>query len=106
MRDPRGGLRIGLDRDRTGAAGQCDARKHSQFHVCSLPLYWNFIGTEISQPALVNWSTLLTTVPFSLTFLNRIGPTFSPVIFAGRLGVANVQFSKTKLVNSESPPSM
>ena len=87
MRDPRGGLRIGLDRDRTGAAGQCDARKHSQFHVCSLPHYWNFIGTEISQPALVNWSTLLTTVPFSFTFLNKIGPTFFPVILAGRLGV-------------------
>ena len=75
------------DRDRTGAAGQCDARKHSQFHVCSLPHYWNFIETEISQPALVNWSMLLTTVPFSFTFLNKIGPTFFPVILAGRLGV-------------------
>ena len=29
-----------------------------------------------------------------------------PMIFAGRLGVSNVQFSKTKLVSSESPPSM
>jgi hypothetical protein len=41
----------------------------------------------MSQPALVNWSTLLTTVPLSLTFLNPIGPTFFPMIFAGRLGV-------------------
>ena len=57
------------------------------FMFALLPHYWNFIGTEISQPPLVNWSTLLTTVPFNFTFLNRIGPTFFPVILAGRLGV-------------------
>ena len=68
--------------------------------------YWNFIGTEISQPALVNWPTFLTTVPFTLTFLNKIGPTYFPEIFAGRLGVWNVQFSKTKFVKGASPPSM
>jgi hypothetical protein len=30
---------------------------------------------------------LLTSVPFSLTFLNKMGAMFAPVILAGRLGV-------------------
>ena len=61
----------------------------------------------MSQPALVSCSkTLLTTFPFTLTFLNTIRPMFEPEILAGRLGVWKVQFSKTKFVKGESPPSM
>jgi hypothetical protein len=51
------------------------------------PVTSNFIGAEISQPARVNWPMLLTSVPFSFTFLNKMGAMFVPVILAGRLGV-------------------
>ena len=58
MRDARGGLRVCLDRDRTGAARQCATRKSRQFHACLLPRRAATTGTS-SERRYPNppWST-------------------------------------------------
>src|ERR1035441_5353223 len=66
----------------------------------------NRTGTERSTPARFNCSAFFSTAPLILTFLNSTVPTWGPISRLGLEGLRKVQFSKTKFVKGNSPPSM